>query len=368
LREGNMKIRKLLSADTGSTTGGASAPSGNATLERQYSPVTPEEAESLPLDELKTRLRREAEQAQVDALTQSQAGESDNVTDSDADAAAAGGESESNTAGDADRQANVEADKGAGTGTQETKPDAALLARQVESLGANLHNVSEERKRLQQRLDEAERRLQESNQSADSQRLTAQHQAVEAEIARLPEAQRDNARQYYRNQLTQQALVSYNKYLDDRDAQLNQREFAVAQAQAPQVLSNILDFVQQTHGADAVDMNVAREFANSDRVKNLFAAAQTPAALATAMAVLSEQVDWLVVREVGRRAAEKEERRKQKGEKPEQRDVPPGTQGAATGDVAEAQRIANMSREEFAEFKRQARRKAAGNSNVAYAV
>lgn len=317
--------------------------SGSETLERQPGldggGVTPELAESLPLDELKARLRREAASADHGVDTEAGRGDGDTLPEPP-DAGVSGG---------AERQTSGEA----ATESEDNTPEG--LQRQLASLRGNLKQLSDERKQLLDQQQEYANYVRQQQETAAKGALEYQNQAVEAEISKLPAERQQLAREYYRVLQQQNQAAQYQQAVQTEAAQrameIQQAELRVAKQQAPGLLEEIVRFSGERHGRVADD---ALEYIRSPQAQAFIAGTQTPEAFTMAIAQLSEVADFLNQRSAAAGSQERDARRATAGAPT--RDVPntPGT--TAGGESDAVQRIRNMSSEDFEAFRQQSLR------------
>lgn len=359
-----MELRRaqvFLSATTGDDQSGASGLSGAATMQRQpasESRVTPQEAESLPLAELKARLRQEAS-ADEEAATASEASTGGLAldTDTNADAAGVAGVESPDVADTKDATADTQA------GAAKAQPDdIALLQTQLNSMSGNLKTLSDERKQLLAEIQAMKDRETAAQQQGETARMQQQHQQVEAHIRTLPEVQQPVARQHYMNQLGQAALNDYQRHLVSEQAKLADTELRLAVQQAPSVLGEIATFVAAQRD---IPPDVLKPVIESANMRNLLASATTREGYVAVMATAGEWIDFYANQEAGRLASEKEARRVEAAASGAQRDTPAGG-NAAGGDLGMSRRIESMSREEFFQWKAAQLKRQQQQGNVRY--
>lgn len=324
--------------------------------------VSPEAAESMPLEELRQRLRAEASRAEEGTLTPNVSGEEQEAAEneSDADSETQQDEADQSTQ-ESEDQESTDSQEQQNAGTQRQKPQTIEEAiRVADSLRGNLNQLSQERKQMQAQLKELQDAAARQQQQGEEARLRAQHQQVEQYIANLPdERQQATARQHYQNQLQQAALNDYYRNLQSQQQEIHNAQLTTAKGQATGWLGEVLDFAAEQRGLakNATELSEVRDFLKSDQVQNAINAATTPEALAVVMATVGEVVDWRVLQAAATRSKAKEVRRTTT--KPVVRDVP-GTSQAS--EVTEAERIQSMSSEDFLAFRKGLRRKAEANA------
>lgn len=302
---------------------------GADTIARQptLSHVSPEEAESLPFDQLKARMREEARLIEEGVLPPPDGGSG---AEGAADAAATTG----NDAGGGSTPTPGESS--AGTSQQSGTP-------------------SPREQQLEQALQAVYAQQQEAVRTAEAGRLQAQHAQAEATIAAMPPEQQADARRYYQSQLHQAQLNDYGRYLAEREGAIQQQEFKQAKSFFNESVDSLAAYVAERHGI-APDRLAA--FAKSKESQALLEAATNPQALQVAAASIGQTMDWLAQQEAQQSATAKETRRANASGRV-QRDVPAGAGNAvAGGQQDEIARINNMSRQEFFAYKAQKLREA----------
>lgn len=318
---------------------------GAAVIERQptLSRVTPEEAANLPYDELRKRMLAEARLAADGLLPDAPGGEQEGAPEADADAESVGAGDNRGARQPAQEQPNPNPQQGGGTSQQDG--NQSRLA-QLESELARVRQETQQRE-----------------QQAQQQALLAQHQRIEADIARLPEAQRAIARQNYANQLQQQQLNDYYGFLQQRENAIAQQELQQTKRYMASSLGSLAEFVANSHG---IKPDVLNTYVASEDVQQLIARVGDNQSLESTMHSISQTLAWMASQEAQRLQAQREQRRERDANRV-QRDMPQQARSqAAGGGIDDVARIENMSREEFFQWKRDELRKAQQGSAVAY--
>lgn len=305
---------------------------GAAVIERQptLSRVSPEEAASLPYDELRRRMEAEARLAEEGLLPDARGGEQAEASEPDADAET-GDAGETSGASGAEEAIDGQPKQGrSGTSQQvgNQSPD------RVAQLEAEIAKVQRER--------------QEEQQAQQRQRLADQHRNAEAAIAQLPRDQQEIARLRYQNSLHQTQLNDYTTYLQQREQAIAQQEFT----HAKQFFSNSMDSLAQ-YVAERFDVKpeIVASFGKSKEAKALLEAATTPQSLQTAAASIGQTMEWLAAQEQQRLRSQREQRRESQSNRV-QRDMPNAAGNVTSGGgMDEVARINNMSRTEFFAWK-----------------
>lgn len=311
--------------------------------------VTAELAASLPYDELKARMRAEA-RTYEEPTTATQTPADDQGADADKGAVTpedAGTEqgSEGTQAAPATTQGQPTTEEAVPQGKQPQSLEEAL--RVIDSLRGNLTTNINARDSAQKRLQELEAQAARQAQEAAQQRLQDQHRRFEELVSRLPADQQGAVRQEYVARLQQQAVTDFAREVQQRDVQVQQREFLAAKAELPALYRDIAGFVADQHGIPQQELTA---IIDSKHIKDLIAAASTPQAVESATIALGQLLDYEATRRAGQLAAEKAARREAKAATAV-RDVPAGvTTGGAQEDVVA--RINKYTPDEFAAYKK----------------
>lgn len=314
--------------------------------------VTPELAASLPYDELKRRMRAEAATYE-EPTTSTQTPADDRGADAEAEAVTS---DEAGPARDAQgrfaaatstqEQAATETADAAQRGKQPTTLEEAV--RVIDSLRGNLNTNINARDAAQKRIQELEAQAARQAQEVQQRNLQAQHARFEELVSRLPQEQQGAYRAEYVARLQQQAVTDFAREVQQREAQVNQREFIQAKAELPGLYKDIAGFVADQHGIPSKELT---DLIDSQHIRDLIAAANTPEAVQTATIALGQLLDYEATKAAGRISAEKATRREAKSAT-QVRDVPQGiTPGGAQEDVVA--RINRYSRDEFEAYKKQ---------------
>lgn len=303
-------------------------------VESTYQRVTPEQAATLPYDELKRRMKEEARLHAEGLLPDS----------TESEGAVEEGTSEGDEAGASSRehaggQAGGGAEGSGATSTQDS--ELQTLLRQAQERAATL-----------------ERERAEEKQQAERAQMQARHQQVEEAISRLPEQQQAIARQDYMNRLGQQALTEYHNFLQTREQNIRQAEIAQARVQIPQLLAELADSVASRHGLRNAD--TLKAYVNSAEFKTLLEASQSEDALTVAAANAGQLMEFLAAQQAAQNASTRETRRQNAAANPKvRRDTPNGGVPTAGGDAELVRRIETMPRDEFFAWKKEQLRQAA---------
>lgn len=303
-------------------------PNGSQT---SFQRVSPEEAATLPYDELKRRMREEARLVEAGELDATRPVVQEDDGDDDGDELGTAGRDEDSSQGSGGAG-------GGGTTQQPQDSELQNLLRQAQDRAATL-----ERERAQER---------EANQRAQ---LQAQHQRVEQAIAALPETQQSLARQDYMNRLGAQALNDYHGFLQQREQAVRNAELVQARRQLPDLLSELADSVAQRHGLRNADP--LKSYVKSAEFRQLLEASNTEDALTAAAANAGQWMEYLAQQQATQNATLREQRRKNAPRTV--RDTPNGGVPPAGGDMDAVRRINTMSKDEFFAWKKQQLREAA---------
>lgn len=331
-----MEEENLVSGtQTGDASTGQSNVDSNVASAQQgaYQPVTEEEAVTLPYEELRARMRREAELVASGELTLDQSGGSGEAPGTDANAESGSGEgATTGNAGNAGDTNEASRQRNGGTQQQGDTPNFSELLRE-----ANARNQTLAEEVAQIKRDQQQREFQ------------ANHNARMAQINSIPDrAQRDNALNAYRNELERAASGEYLQTVQQRERAVAEREFATVRGALPGMLREVANAVAERHGVDAASLTT---FLDSTQATNLITSATNPEALTAVAATIGELLDWQATVAAGRQAAEREERRRAAAANPPvQRSAPTNGVALAGGDQDEATRINNMTRESFLEY------------------
>jgi hypothetical protein len=318
-----------------------------APLATQTTPekVTPELAESLPFDELKRRMRAEANSAESTTTPDTQAddqGAQQTAEDVNSEAVA-GTEPGAKQATDAQAATTPEAQ--AQRGKQPATLEEAL--RVIEAVRGNLSTNINERNAAQQRIQALEADMEAMRQQAAQNAMQSQHARFEELVARLPQEQQGLARAEYMQRLQQQAMGDYANELRQKETQIQVAEFRQAKAELPAMYKDIARFVAEQQGIDAATLV---ELVDSPQVKSLIDAAQNPQAVQQATVAFGQLLDWVGMKEAQRITSEKEARRQAKAGT-QVRDMPTGmSAGGAQEDVVN--KINNMDKKAFEDYKK----------------
>lgn len=306
---------------------------GAAVIERQnFQRVSPDEAASLPYDELRRRMEAEARLAQDGLLPDEDGGSREEAQNPDADA----------------ETGSAENPQGAQRGSGDSGTGSTGAQRTTQQVGNQPPSAREAQ--LEQELLRVRQEQFRNQQTAEQQRLMAQHQQVEQNIARLPQQHQQAAREDYGRQLHQAQLNDYNRYLATREQAIAQQEFVGAKKFFNDNVDSLSKYVADRF---EVKPDALASFAKSKEAQELLAAAQTPEALQVAAASIGQTMEWLASQEQNRLNAAREQRRQRDAGKV-QRDMPTGAQAvAAGGGIDEVARINSMPRADFFKWKQE---------------
>lgn len=307
---------------------GAGSPAedvGNVAVGEQpsFQRVTPEDAETLPYDELKRRMR-----AERDAYDENPAA-FDGTDDSEGDV---GGTSDN--AGSGNRQQQASGQQPDGTGQRD--PNAQQLLQQAQAAIA--------------RAADLERRAAEERAQREQAAYEAQVRRAQQEIAAAPQAQQPILQQALLNQLRQQALGDFDSHLTQRAQHIQAAELRVMKGQVPDLLTELADSVAQRHNIKADRL---KEYITSPQFKELVQAANTEDALTGVAANAGQWMEYLASTEEMRLANERDQRRQRAAQNPKVlRDTPAGGVPMSGGEADIVRQINTMSKEEFFAYKK----------------